>query len=130
MVLADGLTPVDCHSVMARLTIGKRPDDDVIDHVGQDNKEDFSEVNLEYVTRSVNASRHHAWKEDQAARSSTGSGSSTASGSSTTWVETVQASANEGKNERKNEEENNRKRKNSAPGAEFTQNTKFFKPAK
>jgi hypothetical protein len=121
---------------MARLTIGKRPDRHVIDHVGQDNKEDFSEVNLEYVTRSVNASRYFAWREDQAARSpgspgsSTGSGSSTASGSSTTWVETVQASANEGKNERKNEEENNRKRKNSAPGAEFTQNAKFFKPAK
>ena len=70
MVLADGLTPVDCHSVMARLTNGKRPDRHVIDHVGQDNKEDFSEVNLEYVTQSANASRHHAWKKDQAARSS------------------------------------------------------------
>ena len=70
-----GTPPVDCHSVMARLTNGKRPDRHVIDHVGQDNKEDFSEVNLEYVTRSVNTSRYCAWKEDQAARSSTGSGS-------------------------------------------------------
>jgi hypothetical protein len=131
-----GTTPMDCHSVMARLTNGKRPDDYVVDHVGQDNKEDFSEVNLEYVTQSENASRHHAWKKDQAARSSgssTGSGSSTASGSSTTRIETVQASANEwknerknerkneGKNERKNEEEGNRKRKKPAVQTEITQ---------
>ena len=93
------------------------------------------------MTQSANASRYHAWKKDQAARSSTGSGSMIASGSSTTWVETVQASEKEWKNERKNErkneeedgmrenEEDNRKRKREdlAPGAGQMPIIKFCK---
>ncbi len=110
---ARGTTPVDCHSLMARLTIGERPDGRVVDHKSQDNKEDFSEENLEYVTSSENSSRHHAWKRRQAA---------TASEAATTWVETVQVSEKEWKNE-----EEDRKRKNSAIGDGQMPITRFFK---
>jgi len=47
-----------CHRLMAKLTLGKRPDRKVIDHVGQDNKEDFRELNLEYVSYEENSRRH------------------------------------------------------------------------
>ena len=37
---------------------GDRQKDLVTDHKGQDNKQDFSEKNLEYVSRSVTSQRH------------------------------------------------------------------------
>ena len=48
-----------CHVLMAWACLGDRPSNRVTDHKSQNNRLDFSEGNLEYVTRSVNAQRHH-----------------------------------------------------------------------
>ena len=48
-----------CPNLMGWTCFGDRPEGIVTDQTCQDNKQDFSEKNLEYVSRSVNAQRHH-----------------------------------------------------------------------
>ena len=47
-----------CHNQMGWACFGDRQKDLVTDHNGQDNKQAFSEKNLEYVSRSVTSRRH------------------------------------------------------------------------